>query len=124
MATASPTGGNVTERMTVGTGLMRRIVEVRTPGTGVSPCPTQPGQQDSPAWLQTPTLSRVPGLILTLWLFVMLSSSVMSFLFLVLHVCTGACGGHGSTSTVGFQSLFTLVYETVFYWGPGAHRLG
>lgn len=27
-------------------------------------------------------------------------------------------------SAVGFQSLFTLVYETVSYWGPGAHQLG
>lgn len=33
MGTASPTGGNVTERMTAGTGLMRRIVEVRAQGS-------------------------------------------------------------------------------------------
>lgn len=118
MAAASPTGGNVTERMTVGTGPMRRIVEVRALGTGSARSPTSPGQTDSSAWLQTPTLSRVPGSILTVWLFEMPSSSVMSPLcfFHILHVCTGACGGQGSASAVGFPSLFTSVYETVSFW--------
>lgn len=34
-----------------------------SPGKWVGPSPAPPGQQDSSAWPQTPTLPRAPGLI-------------------------------------------------------------
>lgn len=114
MGTASPTGGNVTERMTAGTGLMRRIVEVRAQGSR------------SALLVCRLAVSREPGSVCTVLAFceggTMLSVSGHHPLHL-LSVLYVAYRGQRSTSGFTFRCFPPWFLRLSLTGGPGAHQL-